>query len=107
MLALVVVVGTACTSPTLPLPPPSQPTISVGVEPDTFRLASDRGALPNALVIVVNRDEMLPRDQRVTGTIADAEGSWELAITGSAGDLVDISQEVGTTRSPTTTVRLE
>jgi hypothetical protein len=107
VLAVAFALGVACTSPTLPLPPPSQPTIMVGSEPNTFRLSSDRGALPNALVIVVNRNESLPRDQRVAGTIADAHGSWALEVVGSVGDVVDISQEDGTTRSPATTVTLE
>lgn len=107
VLAVAFALGVACTSPTLPLPPPSQPTISVGSEPNTFRLSSDRGALPNALVIVVNRNESLPRDQCVAGTLADAQGSWALEIVANAGDVVDISQEDGATRSPTISVRLE
>lgn len=97
----------ACTSPTLPLPPPAQPTVMIGSEPSTFRLTSDRGALPNALILVVNRNESLPRDERVAGTIADELGSWELEIVGHVGDVVDISQEEGTTRSPPTSVTLK
>lgn len=98
---------TACTSPTLPLPPPTLPTISTGTEPNTFHLKSDRGALPNALIVVVNRNESLPRDQRVEGTIADANGSWDLDIKATPGDYVDISQEDGNTRSPIITVQLK
>jgi len=98
---------TACTSPTLPLPPPTLPTISTGTEPNTFHLKSDRGALPNALIVVVNRNESLPRDQRVEGTIADANGSWDLDIKANPGDYVDISQEDGNTRSPIITVQLK
>jgi hypothetical protein len=95
-----------CTSPTLPLPPPTAPTITTGSEPSTFHLKSDKGAIPNALIVVVNRNEAVPRDQRVEGTIADAFGSWELDIKATSGDFVDISQEDGTTRSPVTTVQL-
>ncbi|MBX3262547.1 MAG: hypothetical protein KIS78_23795 [Labilithrix sp.] len=107
VIALAVAAGVACTSPTLPLPPPAQPTVSVGSEPNTFRLKSERGAIPNALIVVVNRNELLPRDQRVEGTLADELGSWELEIVANAGDTVDISQEDGTTRSPTTTIVLK
>lgn len=107
MLAVAIALGVACTTPTLPLPPPTPPTISTGTEPNTFRLASDRGAIPNALIIVVNRNASLPRSQRVEGTIADAQGSWELEIVANTGDVVDISQEDGTTRSPATTVTLK
>ena len=94
----------ACTSPTLPLPPPAAPLISVGTTPDTFDLASIDGAEPNALIVIVNRNESLPRNRRVTGTIADERGSWDATVIASVGDVLDISQESGSTRSPGTTV---
>lgn len=94
----------ACTSPTLPLPPPIEPTISLGSEPNTVILRSERGSLPNALIVIVNRNESLPRNQRVSGTLADGQGSWDVEIVASTGDVLDISQETGTTQSPVTTV---
>ena len=94
----------ACTSPTLPLPPPAAPSISTGTEPDTFKLTSIDGAEPNALIVIVNRNEALPRDKRVTGTIADERGSWDATVIAKLGDVLDISQESGSTRSPGTTV---
>jgi hypothetical protein len=100
-------IALSCTAPTLPLPPPAAPTVSVGSEPNTFHLKSEKGgAIGNALVIVVNRNETVPRDKRVTGTIAEPDGSWELDVFGFAGDFVDVSQEDGTTRSPVTTIQL-
>lgn len=96
----------ACTSPTLPLPPPTAPSITTGTEPNTWRLTSDQGVQPGALVIAVNRNESVPRDKRVTGTIADDRGSWELVVYGNAGDFVDLSQESGTTSSAPTTIEL-
>lgn len=98
--------GVACVSPTLPLPPPAQPSVFVGSEPNTFLLKSEQGALPNALIVVVNRNASLPRGQRVEGTLADEQGSWELEIVANVGDIVDISQEDGTTRSPAISVTL-
>lgn len=97
----------ACASPTLPLPPPALPTVSVGTEPSTYRLASDKGALPNALVVVVNRNPSLSLDARVDGTFADELGSWQIEIPGQAGDIVDISQESGDQSSPVTSVTLK
>src|SRR5260221_11691292 len=85
-ISIALVIAAACTSPTLPLPPPAIPSISLGTEPGTFRLKSEGGALANALVIIVNRDAALPRDQRVDGTIADAQGSWDLVLKANAGD---------------------
>ena len=96
----------ACTSPTLPLPPPIAPSIATGQEPNTWKLTSQNGAQPNALIITVNRNETLPRGERVAGTIADEQGSWELEVLGTAGDVVDVSQEDGTTRSPSISVTL-
>ena len=95
-----------CTSPTLPLPPPTAPSISVGTEPRTWNLRSTAGAQPNALIIAVNRNETLPRSERVTGTIADEQGSWELVIVGQTGDFIDVSQESGGASSAPTTVEL-
>lgn len=100
----VVLALVACTSPTLPLPPPSTPSITVGSTPDTFHLSSINGAEPNAVVIVINRATDLPRSQRVSGTIADELGTWELDVKARAGDVLDISQESGSTRSPSVTV---
>ena len=106
LLALVLSAGSAlaCTSPTLPLPPPAAPLISSGTEPDTFKLASVNGAEANALIIVVNRDETLARNKRVTGTIADENGSWDATVFAKRGDVLDITQESGTTSSPSTSV---
>lgn len=97
----------ACASPTLPLPPPSLPTVSVGAEPNTFHLRSDRGALPNALVLVVNANPALTLDQRVDGTFADEQGSWEIQVSGYSGDVVEVSQELGDQGSPTISVTLK
>ena len=106
VVSLVGVAGSSvsCVSPTLPLPPPAAPIISTGSEPDTFHLTSVNGSLPNALIVIVNRNEALARDKRVSGTIADANGSWDATVIAKVGDALDISQESGTTSSPSTTV---
>ena len=99
-------VALGCTSPTLPLPPPTAPNITVGSEPGTYRLTSLNGSEPNALIVVVNRNPDLPRSERVTGTISDEQGSWELDVRAQPGDFLDISQESGTVRSPPTTIQV-
>ncbi len=103
-LALFAMMAMACVTPTLPLPPPTAPTISSGLEPDTFKLSSIGGAAPNALVVIVNRDETMPRNKRVAGTLADERGSWDAIVYATLGDVLDISQESGDGRSPSTTV---
>ncbi|MBS2015688.1 MAG: hypothetical protein JST00_22560 [Deltaproteobacteria bacterium] len=105
--AAALVACAACTSPTLPLPPPALPTISAGSEPSTYRLSSIEGALPNALIVVVNRNESVPREKRVEGTIADERGSWEVVVFASPGDVLEISQESGTSRSSGTSLTVK
>ncbi len=102
--AVVLALGLACTSPTLPLPPPALPSISAGLSPDTFRLTSVQGVEPNALVLVVNRSPDVPREKRVSGTIADEQGSYGLDVYARPGDALDVSQETGAVRSPPTTI---
>lgn len=102
--AIVTALVLGCTSPTLPLPPPSAPFVSAGTEPSTFKLSSIEGAEPNALIVIVNRNEALPSNKRVTGTIADAKGSWDTTVFAAVGDVLDVSQESGTNRSAPTTV---
>ena len=94
----------ACISPTLPLPPPTAPTISAGSEPDTVKLTSEGGVQPNALVVVVNQNEERTRSRRVAGTLADDNGSWELEVHALPGDRLDVTQEKSAVRSPPTTV---
>jgi hypothetical protein len=102
--ALAVAGAVACTSPTLPLPPPTPPSVTTGSQPDFVHLSSQNGAEPNALIIIVNRNTDLPRHQRVTGTIADENGSWDVDVRAKTNDVLDISQESGSTRSPVTTI---
>ena len=66
----------ACASPTLPLPPPSAPSMSESTEAGKVHLASDRGVEPNAIVVVINTNPNMPRAKAVGGAIADDVGSW-------------------------------
>jgi hypothetical protein len=96
----------ACVSPTLPLPPPTAPDVTAGPEPDTYRLTSQNGAQAQALIVVVNQNTSYPPEKRVTGTIADERGSWQLVVYAKPNDWLDISQESGSTRSGSTTIHV-
>ena len=72
----------------------------------TYHLKSEHGSIANALIVAVNRDTTLKPEDRVTGTIADANGSWEMDVPGKAGDVLDLSQESGSDRSPSIDVTL-
>ena len=96
----------SCASPTLPLPPPSLPTISSASTGGKYHLSSERGAEPNALIIVFNRNPAVPLDQRVSGAQADTNGSWDCDVIATPGDFLDISEEFDSTRSASVTVQI-
>ncbi len=96
----------SCVAPTLPLPPPDVPQVSRGSDDDTFHLSGPHGAQPNAIVVVVNLNPAVPRGKRVGGAQADQGGSWECDVFARPGDLLDVTQEIGTARSPSITVRV-
>ncbi len=96
----------ACASPTLPLPPPSVPSISQ-TDATHVTLSSVRGVEANAIVVIYNRNPAVTLQERVTGVQADTDGSWTQTIVASQGDIVDITQEFGTTQSPPTTVQIQ
>jgi hypothetical protein len=103
---LAVAFAVACASPTLPLPPPSVPSITE-TDATHVTLSSVHGAEPNAVVVIYNRNPAVSLQERVTGVQADAGGSWTQTIVASNGDVVDITQEFGSTQSPATTIQIQ
>jgi hypothetical protein len=103
---VVMMAAAACTSPTIPLPPPALPSITSNAQSATFHLSSDRGALPNALVLSISRNTALNPEDRVRGTFADTQGSWALDVLGISGDVLDVSQESGSESSSSVSVTL-
>ena len=99
MSALALGAAASCASPTLPLPPPTVPAIVPASTAGKVHLASTRGAEPNAIIVIYNQNPGVARDQRVSGTQADAVGTWEADVVATKGDVLQISQEFGTSRS--------
>lgn len=95
----------ACAAPTLPLPPPTAPSISE-VAPDQYKLVGYQSVEPDALVVIYNNDPALAPSDRVDGAQADSSGSWEKVVSAKRGSVLDIWQESGTMRSPTVTIQL-
>lgn len=90
----------ACASPTLPLPPPETPEVSSGVDTDHVSLSAPcNGAEPGAVIVIVNTNTAVPDDEAVGGAIVGSCGSWDASMYAHAGDVLEITQEVGTTRS--------
>jgi len=100
------VAALGCTSPTLPLPPPALPSIAQGSAVGHLHLSSVRGAEPYAIIVIVNQNPALAGDQRVFGSQADDVGTWDADVLASSGDVLEITQEYGTTRSPSITVQV-
>ena len=97
----------ACAAPTLPLPPPAVPDVSTaGLPAGKVKLASVHGSEPNALIVTYNRNPGLPLDQRVGGAQADGSGTWDAIISATTGDVIDVTEEIGTTRSAPTTLQI-
>lgn len=79
----------ACNSPTLPLPPPAQPDVTV--QQGMALLVGERGSVePKALVIAVNSAS----GQGAVAT-ADYEGAWRMQVQAKRGDAIELWQRVG------------
>jgi hypothetical protein len=104
-LALMISALSSCASPTLPLPPPSTPELAPEAG-GQWKLSSKRGVEGHAIVVIFNRNPNLPNADRVDGTQADADGNWEEIIKADPGDVIDVTQEFGSTRSAPTTFRI-
>ncbi len=88
-----------CASPSLPLPPPQEPTQFV-VDAEHVQLTSAcGGADPDAVIVVVNTSPAVPASEAVGGAIADSCGAWSTTVFARVGDYLEITQETGTTQS--------
>jgi hypothetical protein len=95
-----VVLVLACASPTLPLPPPQEPTILAGADADHVKLVVPcGGADPGAIIVIVNDNTTVPPDQAVSGSEVSSCGAWDASIYAHTGDFLTITQEIGTQRS--------
>jgi len=85
-----------CMSPTLPLPPPAQPSELADTDPATVTLHGAKGTVPPGSTIIVynltpsNATETLDDTQKVTATIVHDDGSWDATIFAMKGDTVTI-----------------
>ena len=106
LIAMAIGCVVACASPTLPLPPPSIPRIS-RTDSTHVTLSSTEGVEANAIVVIYNQNPAVSLEQRVSGVQADGKGSWTQTIVATTGDVVDVTQEFGTTQSPPTTIQIQ
>jgi hypothetical protein len=89
----------ACLSPTLPLPPPDEPTVVFTERANVARL-SGRNAVPGAFIVVFNENVAVPASSRVSGAQVENNGTWQCEMVfGSAGEFATLFQEVKSERS--------
>ena len=84
-----------CMSPTLPLPPPAQPSENAGADPGTVDLHGPKGSVPPTSTIIIYNltpitGENLNAQQKVTAVLANPDGSWDATIFAMKGDVVTI-----------------
>lgn len=101
MIALAVALGAACLAPTLPIPPPTSPEISV---PDANGLVTVKGSAGSAesgsVVYGCNEAHC---EQDIHGSAAATDGSWEIApLAAKSGDHILVWQVIGQDTSGTT-----
>jgi hypothetical protein len=93
-------VAGACASPTLPLPPPLAPTQTETADADHVKLAAPcGGAEPSALIVILNTNPSLAGDMAVSGSLANNCGAWDAIVYAHRGDVLSITQEMGTESS--------
>lgn len=104
LLVAALAVAPACQSPTLPLPPPEDPTVQA-VDADHVLLSAPcGGAEPTATIVVINTNPAVPSDKAVGGAIADSCGRWDSTVWAHNNDLLTVSQQYGSDVSNTTNV---
>ena len=95
-----------CMSPTLPLPPPAQPSENVGADPGTVDLHGPKGSEPPASTIIVYNLtplETLDDTTKVTSVLVHADGSWDITVHAIKNDVVTVYDiEEGQWSQPTT-----
>jgi hypothetical protein len=104
-MALAMLCAIACESPTLPLPPPEQPTQTPGVDADHIKLtAGCGGAQPGANILIINQTiETSARDMAASASLANGCGAWDaINVFAHSGDFLAITQEAGTVGSGAT-----
>lgn len=97
--------GPACASPTLPLPPPSVPTIGPGPMAGQVHLSAQCGGTQaGATVLVIN--DAQPTTKRDGVTVSDSCGAWALDVYASSHDILQIQQIVGSEISDVVSVQV-
>ncbi len=94
--------GLACASPTLPLPPPETPTLGRGADADHVLLSDPcGGAAADSVIVIINTNPSVSNANAVSGTRADGCGSWRAQAYAHTGDVLEITQQTGTEVSQT------
>jgi hypothetical protein len=86
----IVALALACTSPTLPLPPPEVPRVTLGPDADHVTLtATCNYPEHNTDIYIVNNNA--PNDKRGTIATSDDCGAWTAVVYAHARDSLSIT----------------
>lgn len=101
------VLGAGCLSPTVPLPPPAEPTQQM-LSSTQVALTSGCGGVQNdAQVLVRNLTESVPGSSQIGDLYqATACGSWSATVFAKTGDVLIISQQTATNEGLPLTVHV-
>lgn len=97
--------GPACASPTLPLPPPSVPTIGPGPMAGLVHLSAQCGGTQDGATVLVINDAQ-PIGNRDAVTVSDNCGAWSLDVHASSHDILQVQQIVGSEISDAVSVQV-
>jgi hypothetical protein len=105
LVGVVLAAASGCLSPSLPLPPPYEPSVGPSsLGPDYVHLTGT-GVEPNALVSIYNPDA--PKDKLGVLVEADAAGKWQADVWAHPGDVLRIWQVVDGQAGSVTTITIK
>lgn len=82
-----------CLSPSLPLPPPYEPTTTPSSVGSDYVHLDGRGAESNATINVTNNSA--PHDKHGVIALADGNGNWQCDVWGHKGETLIVTQSIG------------
>jgi hypothetical protein len=95
--AALAIAAQGCLAPTLPIPPPSEPTVTFNESQQTVTLSGGKGsASPNAMVLVTNESGQSRCKSGCNNTgykLAIEDGSWDpITVAAQRNDVVTVQQ---------------
>lgn len=98
LLGAMLCLSAGCLSPSLPLPPPYEPTTTPSKIGSDYVHLEGHNAEANAIITVINN--AAPPDKLGVVAMADARGDWQCDVWGHKGESLIVSQTVDGQEGP-------